>query len=58
MNFCQKGVNLMGTNDELMSVNTDEGYNGVCMEIAGIESCGLGYSAPEIPDGTMEISNE
>lgn len=35
--------------DENESRNKERCYNGVCMEIAGIESCGMGYSAPEIP---------
>lgn len=28
---------------------TEDTSNCVCMEVAGIESCGLGYSAPSIP---------
>lgn len=40
----------MGNNNE----SSSEEIYGVCMEVAGIESCGFGVGPMEIPTNTKE----
>lgn len=39
------------------NMTDDKNYTGMCMEVAGIESCGLGFSAPKV-DSSMEESED
>ena len=39
----------MATNVPNDEQNENSTYCGACMEVAGIESCGIGYGAKEIP---------